>query len=348
MERVRIFSAPNVKAKYRMGKLLSKLDYENLLGKKSVYEIALYLKENTFYRGVIDNKLNMNDVHRGDLELILKRNIVSNIEDFIHYFNKGYRDFLVGLLMRYEVEDLKLILRTITRNEDMSDISEKFVHSKRYKNISYEGISNEITIESFIESLKPTLYYRPLQTLTQDDILKREFHMEMNLDYLYFSNLYKITNELNKKDENLIKKLLGKNIDLINLQWIYRAEKYYGLYPEEIFNYTLENGFKITPKKIKKLIYEVDSKNFIEEMESGQYSEIFKNLEEVQLDRRISNFMLKEFKKAYKEDSLGFGTFILYIHLLEYEIRDIITITEGIRYDLPRDEVEKYLIKFLG
>ena len=68
-------------------------------------------------------------------------------------------------MYEYEIEDLKLILRTISRNEDTSQLKDLLIHSKKYSSLDYENLLNSKSIEEFFEKLKGTVFYIPIKIL---------------------------------------------------------------------------------------------------------------------------------------------------------------------------------------
>ena len=72
--------------------------------------------------------------------------------------------------------------------------------------------------------------------------------------------------KLSKEDERIVIEALGINIDLINIQWIYRAMKNYRISLEEILIYSIPNGYKLTYPKLKELIYSKGVEDFIEKV----------------------------------------------------------------------------------
>lgn len=53
---------------------------------------------------------------------------------------------------------------------------------------------------------------------------------------------------LSKQDSKIVQDYYGEKIDLLNLEWIYRANKYYEINSEIIFNFTILGGklFQLT------------------------------------------------------------------------------------------------------
>ncbi len=343
---VRRFAAVNTKIKALKGKMLSNQDYIEMLSKKSVKDVAYYLKSNTSYRRILDSK-DIDDIHRSEFELILKKNIVLQYEKLLHYFTGEYRKLFRILFMRYEIEDLKLFIRALARGENPKVLDDLVLYSGIYSTVNYKLLEDAKDIETFVRSLKGTIYYNILGPYEKEDSRKLTFYMEMVLDRNYFKALYEQILKLEKHDKKILKELLGKNIDLLNLEWIYRGLKFYRLSPEELINYTLIGGYYLKYDDVKNLCYTKDENQLILRMINSKYGFLFDNKDTLDLfmERRIERYLYFQFLSYYKIGKMDITQSIAYIHLLEYEMRDIISITEAIRYDLDKEEAKKYLIR---
>ncbi len=171
--------------------------------------------------------------------------------------------------------------------------------------------------------------------------------MEMVLDRLYFTSLYNQIGKLDKHDECVQKELLGKNIDLLNLEWIYRGLKFYKLSPEELINYTLIGGYMLKYNDIKNLCYSKDEKELIDRMINSSYGFLFDNKDTLDLfmERRIERYLYFQFLSYYRKGRMDITQSIAYMHILEYEMRDIISIIEAIRYNLDKNQAKRYLVR---
>ncbi|MTI70665.1 MAG: V-type ATPase subunit [Firmicutes bacterium] len=340
------FAAINAKVRALKGRMLTEDDFVNLLKEKKVKGIARYLKENTSYKKVLKN-VDINDIHRGHLEYLLKKYIVLQYEKLIHYFTDEYRKLFRVLFIRYEVEDLKLFIRAILRNEDIDYIKDLVVYSGIYSTVNYDLLIKSKGLEEFIENLKGTIYYDALKPYINESEKKISFYMEMSLDRIYFRMLYEQANKLSKHDRKILIDLLGKNIDLLNLEWIYRGLKYYDIAPEELINYTLMGGLNLNYRDIKDLCYSESDKELIKLMLDSRYGFLFDNEKTMDLfmERRIERYLYFNFKEYFRKGSLDIIQSIAFMHLLEFEMRDIISITEGIRYGLNEEKMKSYLIR---
>jgi len=318
----------------------------NLLNKKSVSGVIQYLKEDSAYKEVLKN-IEVNNVEVSELELIFKKYIVKQYEKLIHYFTGEYKKLFKILLRRYEIEDLKLYLRMIMREEDLSNIKELVIYSGIYGSFDHERLSCSKNLVDFIENLKETSYYNLLKPYLNEVSEKRLFYMEMVLDRFYFKLLSEQGEKLDSKDKKIFKELLGKNIDLLNLQLIYRGLKYYKLAPEELINYTLYNGYYLNYARIKSLCYSKSEEELINRMIDSKYGFLFDNKDTVEIfmERRIERYLYFLFLQYKRRETMNIIESSVYMHLLEFEMRDIISIIEAIRYGLDPENSKKFLVR---
>lgn len=321
MENERRFAALNTKIRVLKGNLLTDEDFIHLFDKKNVVEIAQYLKESTNYDVVLKD-VNIKNIHRRDLEKLLKEYIVLQHKKLLYYFTDDYRKLFETIFIRYEIEDLKLDLRNLSRKEDINELNK------------------------FVESLKETIYYPVLKSYLTEEDRRLLFYMEMNLDRLYFLLLRKYSMGLNKKDSLLFREFLGKNIDLLNLEWIYRGIKFYKLIPEELINYTIQDGHEFKYKDIKSLCYS-NERQFKENVLNSKYSFLFDTKQDIDLymERRIERYLYFQSLELLRKGKLDITVSLAYIHLLEYEVRDLFSTIEVIKYGLSFEEGKKYLIR---
>jgi V/A-type H+-transporting ATPase subunit C len=82
-------------------------------------------------------------------------------------------------------------------------------------------------------------------------------------------------------------------------------------------------------------------------MDSG-YGFLFKKEEisrDIYMERRINRYIYYKLKALTRKYPMSIIQTIGYVWSLEFEIRDIISIIESIRYELPPEETRKFLVK---
>ncbi len=336
------YRAINTKLHAKRRTFLSDAEWIKVAECKNVSQVVEFLKKREGYKSlmVINKEY---DLHRSDLEIVLDRYIVNEIEVLLHYFSGSYKEFFKTFLMEYEMSDLSLILRSITCDEDMTNIESLFVHSEKWGMANYKKLLGCKDVLQFIETLKGTSYFMALKTMTQEDLTKREFHMEMKLYMLFYSELIEKATRLNAKDEEIAKKFIGTKIDLLNVQWIYRALKYYDISSAEILIYSLPNGNKLGYRKLKVLSYARDLETFKRLAEKYLGYPLFKDNNDVFIDCNTDRYLYRSVNKINKDDD-SIATSIAYLYKLGIEVNDLVSLTEGIRYAIPKTELSRFLV----
>ena len=345
MKNIIKYAAINTKIGVLERSLLSKDDYNNLILKKTPEEVFNYLNKNTRYKEII-NLLNGEEATLMNFEVVLKQDIINRLFKIKHYFSGDYKKFFQIMLLRYEIEDIKRIIRGLNSLEKKRSNTEKSGHKNYYSSIDFDRIEKAENLEAFIELLKDTIYYNLLKPFIKEDINRRGFYMEMTLDRVYFKKLSEHLSKLNSKDAEIISVILGKNIDLLNIQWIYRGLNHYELSAEELLNYTLLNGFRFKYKEIRKLCY-LGFKEFIKEILKTEYYFLFSNEDEFKIiiEKSTDRYLNNIFESYLKKEKMDIVKSMGYLHRIEFESKDIFSILEGINYKLEPTYIKKFLIR---
>lgn len=348
MDNVTRYAAINTKVRAIEGKLLKDEDYLNLLSKKSIPEVAAYLKQKTHYSHALEG-LDDSKAHRRNLEILIKESHIESLKNLIHYFHDKYREFYRMLFIRYEIEDLKSIMRGIKTGGIGEASKDLYTQIGAFSRVNLDSLLQSKTVYDFINNLNGTVYYdylRPFMEKKEDVNL---FSIGMALDLAYFDMFYRGLNLVDKHDKIVLEQIQGTNVDLLNLQWIYRGLKFYNLPPEELFNYTIAYGKEFSRKDIKALCYSKSLDEFQKSILDTKYSFLFdtKNEKNMFMERRILRYQYFNIKSVKKKGGLDISQVIAYSLLLEMEVRDIISIIENIRYGMPVEEAKKFLIRKL-
>ena len=164
------------------------------------------------------------------------------------------------------------------------------------------------------------------------------FEIENEIDKLYFEGLY---DEV--KSNNNLRKIVGSEIDLLNIGWICRIKKYYSFDKQRLSNILINRHYRIKPALLQNII-DADSVDEIKEILSKTYyKKIF--LSETDFEENIDRFLYRTNYKVFKEDVMSIAYIFAYINVVDYENNDIINVFEGIRYGLDKEEIIKRLVR---
>lgn len=340
------YAAINTKVKAMERQLLRDHDYEKIIGMPDVASVVEYLKSETYYKSWIDADVS-DDI--GTMEGLLKKHLFVQSEKLFHYVNGNDKKFFKILFMRYEIENLKVFIRMVARKESLQRISDHIIVSESYGTIDYTRLNDARTLEDIVAGLEGTEFQKIVQLFKDEEEDKLMFYMEMNLDRLYFKNLYNYSKRLDGQSNKAITDVISRNIDMLNIQWIYRGRRFYKISQEELVNYSLLGGKHFKYEQLKEMCYK-DKLSDIETMiRESAYGFIFEDVPnfEIFMERSMERYIYRYFNRLSLNNPMTLVEPMVYMHQLEYEIRDLITILEMKRYHLSSEEGKRFLVRHL-
>lgn len=218
------YSGIVTKIRAMRAKLLTPKQFEEIAGLGSVLEIVDYLKKNTAYADVLE-MLEEDQLHRGNIEKVLTQSLYHDYTKIYRFCGQKQRRFMKLLVKNYEIDLINYCLRiVINRYKQPFDINYKRPFFDRYSQISIEKLITSRTTDELVENLKDTEYYAPLKKLKDaQNVTLYDYNLTLDL-YFYTSTWKEQKKLLKKKDLELFIHERGSKIDLLNLQWIYRAK----------------------------------------------------------------------------------------------------------------------------
>ncbi len=342
------YPAINAKLKALSSDMLKEKDFQNLIELNSVQEAFNYLYNNTYYQKYLED-FSGQEIHRRQLELKLKKSLVFS-EDFLKkYLSSDLKKFIEHYFKKYEIEDLKIILRTILMENDDDYLSDNLIYINRNKKIDFNKLIQASSYSELQEALKNVDYAEVLDEYSaQYQKNKNLFQIEMTLDFNYFSQLNNLAAELSNKDQKYFNEIIGSYIDLLNIQWVYRIKRYYNLFSGEILNYIIPFHFKIKKEELQNMSQENDPKDLVKHISYQPYQKLLEKAikdENNIFERFFLNYIFNKLQQIKRESFFTISNILAYLFIREYELRDIITIIEGIRYSLPDDRIRNFLIR---
>lgn len=339
-------AAINTKALAMRARRINDKDFLELIKAKDLKEVFLYLRDHTYY-GDFLSKMDLEDLHRTEIEAHLNDLKVRETEKLMHYLSGTEKNFFVILLIRMEVESLRVLIRGIARSADLEPLQGLMVYSEKYTKVPFVRLFRARDWEEFKKMLINTDYYRVFEIYKDIKGTHELVMVEKNLDRYYYDLLKNRLLKLDKKSNQDLIDLERRNFDLLNLIWIYRGKKFYSLSREELIAYSLRGGLELNEKRLLSL---VNAKNLIEIkalLTKSDYAFLFNHTETIDLfmERRKERYLYYQNLKLFGSSDSGLGRVVAYVRLLDFEIEDITAIIESKRYRMDSSETKKYLIR---
>jgi len=339
-------AAINTKVRAMRARKISDQDYLELIKAKDLKEVFVYLRDNTYY-GEFLQGLDQENLHRIEFEAHLNDLKVRDTEKLMHYLAGDEQIFFQTFLVRLEVESLRILIRGIAKNDNLESLRRLIVYSKNNSKVPFEKLMRVKEWDEFKKLLLDTDYYRILEIFKDIGAEQDLIMVEKNLDRYYYDLLKNRLRKLNKKENRDLIDTQQRNIDLLNLIWIYRGKKFYDLSREELLAYSLRGGLEINDEKLMTLVQAKDFGEMKELLNDSEYAFLFNHTKTIDLfmERRSERYLYYMYLKLFNKDDTGMGRVIAYIRLLDFEIEDITSIIESKRYRMESSETTKYLIR---
>jgi V/A-type H+-transporting ATPase subunit C len=332
--------------------LLSPDDYWLLLGSDTIGEIAQKLRSTNYQDSLSSLPV---EPHRQDIEFAVKTTILKEAENFAIHMSGARVKFFLKWVGWHEAENLKSIFRYISAGRVDRDALRRRLYIMKSSKVSYDNALLVRDFTELAESLKGTPYYKPLFDPLRKISSGEEqnlFLLETSLDSFNELSLFKELMNLDVNERRMLLPLFGARLDLFNIYILYRALTFYELSPEEVLNLLLPVQFKINLHLLGAAIHDESFEHTIERLKYrfAAYADIFASgladeNPQLSLERNIKRHLYKLAYRIVLTGSPGFHTVMGYFLLKEYEVTDIIRITEAVRYGYDRRLAAAYLIR---
>lgn len=320
------------------GKLLTEEDFEEIAGLHSVPAVIAWLRDNGFYPFVLDD-LTDEHLHRGDIEKLLINQLFYDYVKIYRFCGETQRRFLSLYIMRYETDLIDYCLRiVINRYQEPFDLNYKKDFFDRYSQISIEKLITSRTTDQLIENLRDTEYYPPLSKLKEKPNITL-FDYDLALDQYRFQKLWKCRKTfLNKTEQAVFTRDYGSKIDLLNLQWIYRAKKYYHMEPVDIFNLIIPIHFRLSTALVKEMVEAPTPEDFLNAIHKTSYAKHGGFLEHHTVEQMYRQCLKQLYTADAKKNPYSIATINSYLFKKEEELERLTTAIECVRYGLSPAE----------
>lgn len=338
-------NAMSAKAKAMFGERLNANDYQTLLSKKSISEIAAYLKNESYYSNVLQG-INESQIHRGELELLIKQDLFERFSRLIRYGSSNEHGFYRYVVALSEIEQILTCIRSIQADDNISMIAKLPLFLEKSMCFDIRELTQCRTFSQMIEVLKDTEYYeilKPLLLVDEDnfDFVKCETILR---NHYYNKVLSIVKNDPTIKSKEEVEEMFKIQIELENIAKIYRLKKYFKSDPNEILKVITPIYLKIPEKKIREYIFYYSADEFLEDLGKSFYGKYIDGTKFIYIEYHIKYIIYQLNKKKLAFTSDPDLVLLTYMALSQTEIQNIVDIIEGVRYKVPQEKISRLLI----
>lgn len=338
------YSGLSTKIRAMQSRLINEQQLQEIIQLPSVPDVAAYLKRTPEYSKAWSD-LDENDLHRGEIEKLLKKSIFVNFSRIYHFANREQRKFLELYSKRYEIRVLKEIMTNLFDHRDTNpvDLSPYRDFFRQHSRIDLDRLVLCTSMDEFINTLKGNEFYGPLAKIQEHENALL-FDYGMALDLYYFTQIWNIRKKLFKgKDLEQMTKAYGEKFDMLNLQFIQRSKRYFNMEPASVYALLIPMNYKLKKEEINALVeaptYEDAKRIFSQTYYGLQYSHLtVANLEEF-YNHILRSILEREARKSPYSVSVIYS----YLYHKEHEVNRLTIALECVRYGVDPDESMRYI-----
>jgi len=342
MSAVSTYGLVNARVRTRRSALLSASSYKALASATDLREMLNLL---TRYKNRLSFE-NLPDYSIEALERLLIQEKARQILD-LKYSSRGpARDIMALMLSRIDAENVKTILRAWQKSDqNVSNIIEctGLAILPITKMLSAEDLTQ---FAAYINQLP--FYEAFLKAAKGFDRSKSLFDIEVAIDKSLYQSLWDLTALLNKTDQHIVRRMVGIEIDLKNLDWIARIRKYYQSQIKVTETSLIPNGYRLPYATLRKMITTGSIEDGLEKILPGLTPITAQERDQLTALERLEQFLnqalFHEANRLFLENPLSIASTIGYYYLVHIETRNLCTLINAKYYKLAPQAVLNKLV----
>lgn len=324
-------------------KLLTDKDFETITSLQSVSDIVSYLREKPAYSDYL-SVLNEDMVHRGNIEKLLIQSFYGDFSRLYKFAGLHQKQFLKLYLKHHEADLINYCLRIVFNHYEVPfDLDYKKEFFDRFTQLSIDRLITSKNIEELVDNLQGSEYYAPLRML-RDAQSATLFDYDLALDLHVFSTVWKKRKRVLKdKELEIYTRDCGTNIDLLNMQWIYRAKKYYNMEVPDIYSLIIPIHYRIKSDMLKEMVEAPSLAEFINVAKRTPYGRKYDFEQDSTLEDMYNECTYHLHLADRRSNPNSIAVVSTYLFFKEREIQKLTTMLECVRYRLSSNETLRYL-----
>ncbi len=330
----------NAKVRALRSRKLTEQDHHFLLAAKDLPSCLSYLVTTSYSSCFPDPEKTLPELPV--LERQLAQPLLDHYAKVVHSFRRiKERELILALFRRFEAENLKIILRALFANLGRDAVCHLLYPLSRLSDLDWDTLWACKSVHELLDHLRPGIFGLSLQhALPQFEAQGRLFPLEMALDFSCFRILRQAISALGSRyDRTVTEKILTSYIDILNISWVIRLKRDYGLRSEEIVNYTLPEGKLIPLACLNRLARAEDIRAFINHLPQPFRNELLTIRDWGELAQRLERYFLKALARVFSGQPFHIGIAVAYLLEKEIELANLITLLQAKATNLPVEEI---------
>lgn len=326
--------------------LLKKEDYDRLL-KMNLSEITKHLQERSYKKQIDSLAMKMPTAQL--IEKAIADNMIESFDKLKRITNKNVGILVNAYLMRYDIANIKTIIRGKTSNAKNEEIKKVLLNCGIYPARLYDSLLNQQKIEDILLNMPLFSLDKRKQLVKIYHDEKTLFHVENMLDKQYAQYLLAIAEKIPEEGE-LFRKLIALEIDISNIKIILRSKKD-SLPFQQVKSYIVPEGLLFTRIKPGRL-YNKEYNEILQNLERTTFGKIIKQYKKlpeqkknsIELELLLNKFLLDSATLLSHQYPLSIYIILGYMISKDTEQRNLKLIVKGKQLEVDENFIREQLV----
>ena len=151
----------------------------------------------------------------------------------------------------------------------------------------------------------------------------------------HFLLIWKKQNQLDMVNRKIMNRIVGTQIDLMNILWMHRLKHYYNIVGERTYGFLVPVHHRLTPAVIKEMADSKDSPSLLGIVTASAYREVFRDFSYP--EQGISREIAREYAKASRAHPNSLATICGFLFEKERELKNTKIAHMRESYGLPAE-----------
>ena len=340
------YSANAVLAKSRAmyGKRLKKEDYNGLLNCHSEAELVNYLKTHTYYSSAFEAANTA--ITSQQIEELLRLSVLEKCEAICRYEISVGENFYQYFIIQTDIKQILTFIRLLIIGKPEKYLSSLPSFFNKHTQLDLYDLAKARSYKELLEALNGSPYKKIIEPYAADYATKGVYiKIEADLnEYQREFLLNVVNNSSDKKDREQIHQIANYKFDMDTIINIYRLIRLEDADTDVIKEYINTDFTNFSQKELNMLIDAPLARDMLRLIPNTCYKKDFAKVEYDYLEGAAQKMMYSKFVRGIRYYTSPTAVMFSYIFLLENEVQNIIHIVEGIKYNIPSEKINAFLI----
>ena len=280
------------------------------------------------------------DVDTRSLEAQITMTLLDEARILLRPLQGGSRQFLLYWLERFEISNIKTIIRAKLAREKAASIIPRLANLGPFARLDPETLARVEDVDELLHRLEAGPYAviaRNARNAFEDS--HDPFMLDATLDRTYYDVLAQMARAQEKEAGKPLQELMAGLIDRINLVWLLRYRFNYNLPPAQVYFLLPGKGYRIPDGLLKDLVAHPDLESVIEALPSTMKKAIGSARSIPAIFMHLEQDAARTARRVLASPAPVLARCFAYLILRERDLRRARAISRGYYLELGRDSL---------